>query len=98
MIIIHAAMRLQPGKDDAFLKEILPLVEASRGESGNVSYDLYKHAEKEYAYTMVEVWKDQQAVNSHNSSAHFTAFTGKAGEFLAAPLDVKVYAAEAVKV
>ncbi|MBV6716585.1 putative quinol monooxygenase [Paenibacillus chitinolyticus] len=98
MIIIHAAMRLQPGKDEAFLKEILPLVEASRGESGNVSYDLYKHAEKEHAYTMVEVWKDQQAVASHNSSAPFKAFTGKASEFLAAPLDVKVYAAEAVKV
>lgn len=97
MIIIHAGMQLQPGKDEAFLKEILPLVEASRAESGNVSYDLYKHAEKDNAYTMVEVWKDQQAVASHNSSAHFTAFTGKAGEFLAAPLDVKVYAAEPVK-
>lgn len=61
---------------------------------GNISYQLFKSVDQELAYTMVEVWKDQAAVASHNASEHFTAFTAKAGQFLAAPLDIKAFNGE----
>ncbi|MGE7762183.1 putative quinol monooxygenase [Peribacillus sp. NPDC097895] len=91
MIIIHAVFNINPAKQDAFLEEIQPLIEASRAESGNVSYNLHKATEKDNQFTMVEIWQDKQAVASHNSSEHFTSFVGKAKEFLTAPLDVKAY-------
>lgn len=59
------------------LEEIHPLIHSSREESGNVSYDLYKDTEKENVYTMVEVWKDEVAVASHNTSEHFTSSLAK---------------------
>ncbi|CAH0261017.1 Putative monooxygenase YcnE [Peribacillus sp. Bi96] len=91
MIIIHAVFNINPAKQDAFLEEIQPLIEASRAESGNVSYNLHKATEKDNQFTMVEIWQDKQAVASHNSSEHFTSFVGKAKEFLTAPLDVKAF-------
>ncbi|WP_226673890.1 putative quinol monooxygenase [Rossellomorea aquimaris] len=91
MIIIHAEFKINPIQEQAFLEEIRPLVAASRAEAGNISYDLMKDTEREHVYTMVEVWKDSSAVESHNASEHFTSFVGRAPEYLAAPLDVKIY-------
>ncbi|MED1203567.1 putative quinol monooxygenase [Heyndrickxia acidicola] len=97
MIIIHAGLTVNPEKQEAFLKELQPLIEASRKESGNISYDLKKDTEKENVFTMVEVWQDAAAVASHNASEHFTSFVAKAKEFLAAPLDVKAYEGQPLK-
>ncbi|MFS0653879.1 putative quinol monooxygenase [Bacillus sp. 179-C3.3 HS] len=94
MIIIHAGMTIQPDKEHIFLEEINSLIKASQAEEGNVSYNLLKDTEKENAYLMVEVWKDDAAVQSHNASPHFQAFVAKAKELLAAPLDVVAYNGE----
>ncbi|MCA1058929.1 antibiotic biosynthesis monooxygenase [Rossellomorea aquimaris] len=91
MIIIHAEFQINPIKEQAFLEEIRPLVSSSRGEEGNISYDLMKDTERDHVYTMVEVWKDSAAVESHNGSDHFTSFVGRAPEYLTAPLNVKMY-------
>ncbi|MFE6138110.1 MULTISPECIES: putative quinol monooxygenase [Bacillus] len=97
MIIIHAIFQVNPAKQQSFLEEIQPLLHGSREESGNVSYDLYKDTEKESVYTMVEVWKDKEAVASHNTSEHYTSFVSKAPQFLTAPLNIKVFNGELVK-
>ncbi|MCW9132120.1 antibiotic biosynthesis monooxygenase [Bacillus paramycoides] len=97
MIIIHAIFQVDPAKQQSFLEEIQPLIHGSREESGNVSYDLYRNTEKESVYTMVEVWKDESAVASHNASEHFTSFVSKASQFLTAPLSVQVYNGELVQ-
>ncbi|QWU45695.1 putative quinol monooxygenase [Bacillus sp. NP247] len=97
MIIIHAIFQVDPAKQQSFLEEIQPLIHGSREESGNISYDLYKDTEKENVYTMVEVWKDDKAVASHNTSEHFTSFVSKASQFLTAPLNIKVFNGELVK-
>ncbi|AOH54720.1 monooxygenase [Peribacillus muralis] len=97
MIIIHAVFNINPAKQDAFLAEIQPLIDSSRAESGNVSYNLHKDTEKDNQFTMVEIWEDKQAVASHNSSEHFTSFVGKAKDFLTAPLDVKAFEGQPLK-
>ncbi|QIZ05912.1 antibiotic biosynthesis monooxygenase [Priestia megaterium] len=97
MIIIHATFHINPTKQDMFLEEIQPLIAASREENGNVSYRLQKEVENENVFTMVEVWQDMQAVASHNSSEHFTKFVAKAKEFLTAPLDVKAFEGQPLK-
>ncbi|GBK61662.1 antibiotic biosynthesis monooxygenase [Paenibacillus macerans] len=94
VIIIHAGFQVDPMKEASFLEEIAPLIQASRNEAGNISYRLYKDTEKEHAFTMIEVWEDSAAVDSHNSSEHFTSFVAKASQFLTEPLDIKVYSGQ----
>lgn len=97
MIIIHATFHIQPAKKDLFLKEIQPLITASKAENGNISYNLLKDTENENVFTMVEVWQDLQAVSLHNASEHFTAFVSKAKDFLTAPLDVQSFEGQPLK-
>ncbi|CAH2714675.1 Putative monooxygenase YcnE [Neobacillus rhizosphaerae] len=97
MIIIHAIFHINPAKQDLFLEEIQPLIVASREEYGNISYCLQKDTENENVFTMVEVWQDMQAVASHNSSEHFTKFVANAKDFLTAPLEVKAFEGQPLK-
>ena len=96
MIIIHAGFQVKTELEQEFLNEIKPLIEASRAEQGNISYDLLKDSEKAGAYTMVELWKDMEAVQTHNQAEHFTAFMAKAPQFMAAPTEVKLFNAEPI--
>jgi quinol monooxygenase YgiN len=91
MIIIHAGFKVNKEKEEEFLEEIYRLIDASREESGNISYDLMKDTEKTNEYMMVEVWKDQEAVQNHNESEHFISFMKKAPQYLAAPAAVDVF-------
>ena len=91
MIINHVVFHIIPERQAEFLEEVKPLIAASVAEEGNFSYELYKHTEDENQFIMVETWRDSEAVSEHNASGHFTAFAAKAGTFLSAPLDVKVY-------
>ena len=97
MIIIHAALTVLKEKEEEFLNEVKTLIEASRRESGNMQYDLMKDTETESAYMMIEVWKNQEAVESHNTSEHYVQFGQKAQSFMAAPTDVKIFAGQEVK-
>ncbi|MDN4600842.1 putative quinol monooxygenase [Paenibacillus sp. F6_3S_P_1C] len=97
MIIIHAHLQVKPDQEQAFLAAAKELIAATRNEEGNISYELAKSTEQEQKYTMIELWKDEAATASHNASAHFQAFVQQAAAFMAAPMNVEVFAGEAVK-
>lgn len=97
MFIIHAVFQVRPDRKAAFLEEAKPLIAATLQEDGNLSYDLYEHAGRENEFIMVETWRDAEAMAAHSASPHFTGFAAKAPEFLAAPMDLKVYSAEPLK-
>lgn len=50
------------------------IVDATRKEDGNVSYDLHKNTVTPLEYTILEVWKSQEAIDLHNASKHFDEF------------------------
>lgn len=97
MLIIHAHLQIKPEQEQAFLEASKPLIQASRAEAGNLSYDLKKSTDQDHHYTMLETWQDAASIEAHNTSAHFTAFVGQAQAFMAAPMDVTVYAGERVQ-
>lgn len=50
------------------------IVDETRKEEGNISYDLHQDIKNPLRYTILEVWKDQSAIDAHNASAHFQTF------------------------
>ena len=50
------------------------LVNETRKEEGNVSYDLHQDTSNPLKYVILEVWKSDKAVEIHNASAHFEMF------------------------
>ncbi|KQL32699.1 monooxygenase [Bacillus sp. FJAT-25509] len=97
MIIIHAKMTIDSAKETMFLEEMTSLLELSRAEEGNISYDLTKQTDRVNEYIMVETWQDLNAVATHNTSAHFTAFAEKAKDYLTAPIQINLYEANKIK-
>ncbi len=53
------------------------VVDATRTESGNISYILHRNVEKPLVYVMLEHWSSQEAIDSHNASAHFQTFVAE---------------------
>ncbi|MBL5766379.1 antibiotic biosynthesis monooxygenase [Heyndrickxia sporothermodurans] len=97
MIIVHATFQVNPAKENLFLEEIKSLIAASREENGNISYGIQKDVENEHVYMMIELWKDMDAAAGHNSSDHFTKFVAKAKDFLTAPVEIKAYEGQQLK-
>jgi quinol monooxygenase YgiN len=97
MIIIHASLQIDAAKTEEFLQEAEGLLAASRAEEGNISYDLFQEAGIPTSYKMVEVWQSPEAIDFHNKSSHFQAFSAKARAFLTAPLKLDIYKAEQLK-
>jgi len=71
-IVAHVTVKAEYKEE--LLKAFKAVVEGTRKEPGNVSYVLCEHIDNPLKFTFVEVWKSQDAINSHNNSAHFQEF------------------------
>jgi len=70
VIVVKSAFR------EEIEKVLRTVVDETRREPGNVSYDLHQDCKDPLKYTILEVWKSQNAIDLHNESAHFKAFVG----------------------
>ena len=79
MIKIIAKMTVKEGLADTFKAAAKELVEKSAAEAGNISYSLNVSLADPNTFAFIEFWKDQDAIDSHNASEHFTAILPKLG-------------------
>lgn len=52
------------------------LVDETRKEEGNISYDLHKDLKNPLKYIILERWKSQEAIDLHNDTKHYKSFAG----------------------
>lgn len=91
MIAIVAKFIIKEEKESNFLTLIDGLIKASQAEEGCIEYLLHKDTQKPRTYCLIEKWKDQEAVDIHNNTPHFTTTVPKLVEI--AKVDVDVYTA-----
>ena len=75
-------------KANELLKE---LIECSRAEEGNIAYDYCQDVDHPEYYAMIEHWKDEEAVQKHMKSEHFTRIIPQLSEMAAEPGRMEVY-------
>ena len=71
---IIAAIVVKAAYQEELEKVFHTVVDETRKETGNVSYDLHQDCQNPLKYTILEVWKSQAAIDEHNASTHFKAF------------------------
>lgn len=71
---IVARAEVLPGKEQEFISKAEPLIQGTRAEEGNISYNLYQNPSNPTAFIFYEEYKDQNAISVHAASAHFQAF------------------------
>ncbi|MDR2931977.1 MAG: antibiotic biosynthesis monooxygenase [Oscillospiraceae bacterium] len=61
------------------------MIEATRKENGCIEYRLHIDTKDPTCYVFVEEWADQNALDAHCKSAHFTRIIPQIGTFHAKP-------------
>lgn len=54
--------------------EFQKIIQASRKEKGNISYNLHEALDNPNKLVFIENWESQYAIDEHNKSLHFEAF------------------------
>ena len=88
MISIIAKFIVNNGEEKEFIKLVDELGVASRAEEGCIEYILHKNVEQALTFCIIEKWKDQAAIDAHNSSSHFTTIVPKITKIAQAEIDV----------
>jgi quinol monooxygenase YgiN len=63
------------------------LAEASRKDAGNMLFQILQRTAPANQFVILATWKDQQALDAHEGSAHYRAFRNGITHFLIAPID-----------
>jgi quinol monooxygenase YgiN len=69
------------------------LAEASRQEQGALRFDVLQHAMRANHFTVVEVWRDQGALDAHVAAPHTRAYRDTLQPISGSPVDERVFAA-----
>ena len=91
MIKIVAVMKVKADCVDTFKALAKELVEKSRAEEGNVSYSLNELIGDPATLAFIEIWKDQAAIEAHNTSEHFTRIVPQLAKYLEINYPVEHY-------
>ena len=67
------------------------LAEASRKEPGNVRFDVVQHTMRANHFTVVEVWRDQKALDAHVAAPQTRQYRDTLLPMTGSPLDERVY-------
>jgi quinol monooxygenase YgiN len=90
MIGIVATLKVQEGKGPDFEAVFLELAGQVRAnEPGNIFYQLTRSRTEPDTYKVLELYKDQAAVEAHGQSDHFKTIGRKMGAFIAGRPEVE---------
>lgn len=87
MIVMHASIPIDPDSREEAVAAATELAEASRAEDGVVDYRVTEDLEAD-VIRVFEQYEDEEAVNSHMESDHFTAFQGKVPGFVGGEVEL----------
>jgi quinol monooxygenase YgiN len=88
-VVTHADA-IPPAKDDA-LALLRQLAEESRKDDGNVHFEVLQQSSRQNHCTIVEVWKDPQALEAHTMAAHTRQFRDKFQPMSGSLYDERLY-------
>ncbi|WP_077611464.1 putative quinol monooxygenase [Clostridium sp. Marseille-P2415] len=90
MIIVIAKCQVKEGKLEKFVAEAQKLVDATRKEKGNISYDLIQETTSNNSVAFVERWENQDVLDVHMKTDHFTAILPKLGALTEGDMNISV--------
>ena len=90
MKVINASFFIKEDQRENFLSDTKELISETRKEEGCLAYNLYESLEERNAFIMVEIWKDQAAINTHNQNPLLQSFFSKTADYSTKAPDLKI--------
>jgi quinol monooxygenase YgiN len=69
------------------------LAENSRRETGNLRFDIYQHTMRANHFTVIEAWRNRQALDAHAAAPHTKQYRDEFGPMAGSPLDERLFEA-----
>jgi quinol monooxygenase YgiN len=88
-VVSHVDTIPAPGSDGPGL--LRRLADDSRKDEGNLRFDVWQHAMRANHFTIVEVWRDQKALDAHAAAAHTKQYRETLQPLAGSPLDERLY-------
>ena len=85
MKIVHVAVRVLPQHVEAFIQATLANARASLQEPGIARFDVVQHAGDPTRFTLVEVYRDDDAPAAHKATAHYAQWRDAVAPMMAEP-------------
>ncbi|MCL1996120.1 MAG: antibiotic biosynthesis monooxygenase [Defluviitaleaceae bacterium] len=91
MIVLLVQFEVAQNKHNEVFDVFKNLVKSSQEEEGCIEYDLYQELNDPNKFSLIEKWKDQAAIDFHNSTPHFLNNIDKVKELAGKSLVVNRY-------
>lgn len=85
MKIMHVTVHIKPEHLDAFIDATLSNGRSTVQEPGNLRFELLRHADSQTTFTLVEIYRDEAAMNAHFETEHFAAWRAATTDVFAEP-------------
>jgi autoinducer 2-degrading protein len=83
MVVLWIEHRVHAERVEAYLEATLANARTTRGEPGNVRFDVLRDPDDPTRFVLYEAYVDEAAQKAHLASAHFAAWRGAAGGAIA---------------
>ncbi|MGM0436636.1 MAG: putative quinol monooxygenase [Bacillota bacterium] len=90
MIKVVAKSVVKKEKIEEYKEMVNELIEKTRNEDKNISYELYQDVDNPQILTFIEEWEDHKGLEKHMSSDHFKKIVSQLNE-LRETSEVNVY-------
>ncbi|MDR1616793.1 MAG: antibiotic biosynthesis monooxygenase [Syntrophomonadaceae bacterium] len=97
MLLVTAKLKVKEGKQKEFIGQTKDLLENTRKEEGNISYNLFNETDDETRFIFVEEWESDEALKAHTKAPHFAVFGTILKEIGDGKADIKVYTVSSVR-
>jgi quinol monooxygenase YgiN len=90
-VFVVTHVDIVPTEKDKGIGFVKELAEASRKDPGNMRFDVLQQMSRPNHLTVVEIWKDQKAVDAHGVAAHTKQFRGELTPLSGSLYDERLY-------
>jgi quinol monooxygenase YgiN len=80
MIAVYAKSNVKEENAEKYLELAKILVEETRKETGNISYELIRGMEDKTVFAFLEKWESPEILAAHMKTPHFTSIVPQLGE------------------
>jgi quinol monooxygenase YgiN len=88
---VIAKLKIQPGKNAGFEATFVKFQQSVRREEpGNIYFGLHRSREDNCAYTVMEQYRDQDALVRHRNMPYYKEIPQTFAGFMAAPAEIEV--------
>jgi quinol monooxygenase YgiN len=82
MIILNVFFSVKENSKENFLRLLDTMVIESNKEDGCLFYELWNDVKRRDQFSLIEHWRDQDALDAHAKTKHWIHFNGTVNDYL----------------